>query len=207
MPTYKLIYFDLRARAELARFVFAQAGVAYEDVRIKPVDWPATKPTTPFGCLPVLEVDGKQLGGSPIIPRYLAELPEFNLAGKNEFENAEIAAVVDALGDIVSREMATVFFEEDEEKMKEFTKKFVEETLPKKLPFIEQRAATNDKGWLFGTSVTWADFSMYIIGDFILNRVTPDAFKDWPALTKQRASVEALPNIAKWLKERPDNKL
>lgn len=44
MSTYKLTYFPLRARAELARFVFAQAGVKYEDVRIPDGTWKELKP-------------------------------------------------------------------------------------------------------------------------------------------------------------------
>ena len=44
MSTYKLTYFPIRARAELARFVFAQAGVKYEDARIKSERWQELKP-------------------------------------------------------------------------------------------------------------------------------------------------------------------
>ena len=32
--SYKLHYFNMRARAELARLVFAYAGVDYDDVRV-----------------------------------------------------------------------------------------------------------------------------------------------------------------------------
>ena len=47
MSTYKLTYFPVRGRAEVIRFVFAQAEVKYEDVRIigKTVDWPEMKPS------------------------------------------------------------------------------------------------------------------------------------------------------------------
>ena len=38
-PRYKLTYFDLRARAEPTRIVFAYAGVDYEDVRVSFEVW------------------------------------------------------------------------------------------------------------------------------------------------------------------------
>ena len=43
MPSYKLTYFNARARAELARIIFTVAGVEFEDERIEMEDWPARK--------------------------------------------------------------------------------------------------------------------------------------------------------------------
>ena len=43
MPSYKLIYFNSRGGAELARLVFAAAGKEYEDVRIPREEWPNKK--------------------------------------------------------------------------------------------------------------------------------------------------------------------
>ena len=43
---YKLTYFDFRGKAEIIRLLFAQAGIAYEDVRIQRSNWLAVKPGT-----------------------------------------------------------------------------------------------------------------------------------------------------------------
>ena len=199
MPTYKLIYFNLKGRGELARFVFAQAGVEYEDKRIAKEEWPELKPKTPFGVLPVLEVDGKELGGTVIISRYLAE--QFGLAGSNEFENAQIANIVDATLDI-QQELTKVHYEKDETKKAELAKKLTEEILPAKLQFFEKRASTNDSGWLYNGKLTWADFAFYLTSDWIL-MAYKDALESFPGLKKLRTSVEELPKIAKWIEERP----
>jgi hypothetical protein len=42
-PSYKLIYFNSRGKAELIRFIFAYAGVDYEDERISKDKWPELK--------------------------------------------------------------------------------------------------------------------------------------------------------------------
>ena len=44
MPKYQLIYFKARARAEVARLLFAEASVEYEDTRVELDEWPAMKP-------------------------------------------------------------------------------------------------------------------------------------------------------------------
>jgi glutathione S-transferase len=38
-PSYKLIYFNARGKAEHIRFIFAYAGVDYEDERISQEKW------------------------------------------------------------------------------------------------------------------------------------------------------------------------
>ena len=199
MPAYKLTYFKARGTAELARFVFAQAGVKYEDVRIEQGDWPALKPTMPFEVLPVMEEDGKQLGGSMSIARYLAET--YGIAGKDAFENAKIANIVDTAKD-VHTEVYKYWFG-TEAKSEALQKKLRDEILPAKLKLFEKRSLTNESGWLFEGKLTWADFGVYNLLDWVLKTVGDDILKDYPGLTKLRASVEALPKIAEWLKNRP----
>ena len=50
-----------------------------------------------LGQLPVLEVDGKTIGQSMTIARFLAR--RYNLAGKNDLEEAEADMLVDSMTD------------------------------------------------------------------------------------------------------------
>jgi glutathione S-transferase len=97
MPSIKLTYFDLRARAEPARLILAQAGQKYDDVRLPaPWDniapWQEMKPKTPFGQLPVLCFDGVEIAQSMAVARFLGR--EFGLAGATNVENALMDAAV-----------------------------------------------------------------------------------------------------------------
>merc|ERR1711976_895085 len=73
MPSYKLTYFNGRGRAEGIRMTLAASGVEYEDKRITFEEWGALKPNVPFNGLPMLEADGKQLGQSGAILRFLGK--------------------------------------------------------------------------------------------------------------------------------------
>jgi glutathione S-transferase len=60
MTKPRLTYFDQPAsRGEECRLALFLAGVDFEDNRIARSDWPALKPTTPFGGLPTFELSGK----------------------------------------------------------------------------------------------------------------------------------------------------
>ena len=173
----------------------------FEDSRVAFQDWPAMKPTTPLGCLPVLEVDGKPIAGSIPIARYVAE--KHGLAGANDFENAELAGINDFLQDIQNSALK-FFFEKDETKKAAHQKDFVERSAPKYLDVLERRikSSGSPEGWIYGNKVTYVDLRIpRILG--IIKKFDPSALDKYPAVAALESKVLALPNIAKWLKERP----
>ena len=201
MSTYKLTYFKGKGRAEVTRLIFAQAGVQYEDIRVTREEWKELKPNTPYGELPVLEIDGKQLAGSGPIARLVAE--RFNLAGSNDFENADIASIIVVL-QALTEKLGGLFFEKDETRKAELKKALEEEHIPKNLGALEKRAAGNNSanGWIWGAKVTYAELHAYYIISYC-KMISPNVLDKYPVLAKMSTSVENLPNIAKWLEERP----
>ena len=43
MSKIKIIYFNIRGRAELSRLIAAAGGLEFEDVRVEGADWPKLK--------------------------------------------------------------------------------------------------------------------------------------------------------------------
>jgi glutathione S-transferase len=76
MTKPKLTYFDApTSRGEECRLALHIAGVAFDDIRLKREEWPALKPTTPFGSLPLLEMPGQPpLGQSNAILALIGRL-------------------------------------------------------------------------------------------------------------------------------------
>ena len=201
MSTYKLTYFNLEARAEWIRWIFLQVGVPFEDIRVPFQDWPAMKPTTPFGCLPILEVDGKQIAGSIPIARYVAE--KHGLAGENAIENAQLAGIGDVIQDIQNG-LFKFHLEKDEDKKAALKKEFFETGVPKYLDVLEKQIKknTSPEGWLFGSKVTYIDLRVpRIIG--VLKRMDSAVLDNYPGVAALDSKVLALPKIAKWIAERP----
>ncbi|CAF1035161.1 unnamed protein product [Adineta steineri] len=201
MPSYKLTYFNGRGLGEVSRLIFAAAGEKYEDVRIERDQFPAHKAEMPLGQMPVLEVDGVQLPQSAAIARFLAK--QFHLAGKDNFEQAKVDAVVDTIYDILKAWMPSRL-EQDEAKKEELSKKFFGEELPKQLQNLETLAKLYGNGGHFfvGNQLTWADLLFYNFGE-LLTEFQADSLNNFSWLKQNRAEVEKQSKIAEYFKNRP----
>jgi glutathione S-transferase len=202
MPSYKLTYFNARGRAEILRMVFAEAGVEYVDNRIEKDAWAALKPGSPFGQLPILEVDGVTLCQSNACTRYVAR--KYNMAGDSELEQAQVDMIVDCLEDVAKPLMA-IFFEQDETKKAELKKKFAEEQLPGYLTYLEALLAANHGGneYFVGKKITWADIQFLISLSWVAMAGATDALDKFPKLKALKHRVETRPKIAAWIEKRP----
>jgi glutathione S-transferase len=205
MPQYKLFYFPGKGAAEPIRLLFALKSIQYEDVRLAGDSWAKNKSDMPFNVMPVLEEDGKKLGGSKVILRYLAEKSEIGLAGSNPWENACLANLSDFINDMAVV-MYRTHFEKDPQRKQEGDEKFLKESVPKTLGKLNEMV-TKGNGYLSFERVTWPDLQLYQTLEH-LGIFYPVVLEDYPALFKlNKERIENEPNISKWIKERPHTEL
>ena len=81
------------------RLTLAQAGIAYDDVRVN--DITDLKSKLPFGQVPFYEEGDFKLSQSTTIARYIAR--QSGLYGKDAKEAAQIDLILDGLGDVRSK--------------------------------------------------------------------------------------------------------
>ncbi|UJR16860.1 hypothetical protein I4U23_003758 [Adineta vaga] len=201
MSTYKLYYFNGRGRAEVSRLIFAAAGQQYEDIRYERDEWPSHKSEMPLGQIPVLEYDDTQLPQSFSIARFLAK--QFNFAGKDNFEQAKVDAVVDTMIDAVAKFVPTRM-EPDETKKDELTKKFFAEELPKQLDNLNVlgKLYGNGGAYFVGNGLTWADLLFHVVAEIFLE-ADGNCLNNHAWLQQNKTEVEKQPRIAEYLKNRP----
>ncbi|XP_017777598.1 PREDICTED: glutathione S-transferase-like [Nicrophorus vespilloides] len=198
-PNYKLIYFNARGRAEHIRFIFAYAGIEYQDERIPREKWPELKKRMPFGIVPVLEIDGRRVDQSNAIARYLAN--KYGLAGKDEWEAMQCDALVDALGDL-KQVLWQLRTEQDPIKKEERKAKLMRETIPYYLSKFEKIVSENN-GLSVGSGITWCDFVFAVSLENFEAIFGKSSLDYYPAMKSLKNRIYALPSIAEWVARRP----
>lgn len=114
MPKLKLTYFDFHGgRGEPARLALSIGGIPFEDDRVG-ADWPKRKGQTPFGSLPILEVDGQAVTQSNAINRYVGKLAD--LYPSDAWQALLCDETMDAVEDISTKISATLFIADEAEK-------------------------------------------------------------------------------------------
>jgi len=123
----KLTYFPIPGRAEPIRCLCVANDIAFEDHRVNFPDWPALKPSVPFGAIPILTVDGKVIAASNAILRYFGK--QCGAYPTDHFQAAQVDAVLEVIEDVASI-LTPSLRESDPEKKKAMREKFAAEDFP-----------------------------------------------------------------------------
>ena len=159
MAKLKLTYFDFHGgRGEPARLALSIGGIAFEDDRVAFADWERRKLDTPFGRLPVLEVDGKIVAQSNAINRYVGKLVDLYPA--NSWQAALCDEAMEAVEDILSEIVPTLFLPEEEKKTRR--EALAEGAIPFYLTRLQQRLEAHGAQYFAADRLTVADLKVAI---------------------------------------------
>ncbi|PIK56370.1 S-crystallin SL11 [Apostichopus japonicus] len=205
-PIYRLIYFNLKGRAETSRMMFKVAGVEFEDFRIDQKRWAEFKHMAPQGILPVLEVNGKKLPQSGAINRYIAR--ELGFYGCNNWEASRIDAVVETIGDCL-HDLDIWWMIRDLDVRNKLQKHHEGKLIPKALARLDQLLEENSegRGFLVGDKISLADIhAMNYIHDYLPTLHNIKAEDSFPRLGDHARRIAEVSQIKEWIKIRPFSK-
>lgn len=200
MTKPKLTYFDApMSRGEECRLALHLAGVDFEDDRIKRDAWPAMKPTTPFGSLPVLTLPGKpRLAQSNAILVLIGR--RYELHPKDDFEAARHEAVMAHVEDLRAQISPTLRMT-DEAQKKAAREHLAANYIPDWAAKCDAQIA--DEGPFFaGGRIHVVDLKLLMITRWIrsgvLDHIPKTLFDGAKKLLRVHDAVDSDPRIQKW---------
>lgn len=195
----RIVYFEVRAKAEPIRLCLRYGGIPYEDVSVSDYfgcGWRDAKAKAPFGQLPLLVVDDEApLAQSGSITRYVAGLA--GLAPTDALEAARCDAVYEAAQELMGvNPVVNVFRDEAfEEKKREYFGH-----APAKIANLAR--CLGEGPFYFGAKPLYADMAVYhVLSNTLL--LEPAALDGLDNLKRFMAAVEGLPAVGAYLDERP----
>jgi glutathione S-transferase len=194
----KLTYFDApTSRGEECRLALFAAGVDFIDNRIQRSDWPALKPTTPFGALPVFELEGK-----PAVSQTNAILGHigrrYGLLPADEWEALRLESLVAASEELRTTISAT-FGIADPEELKRRRAQVVEGPIRQFGANMEKQITGPFAG---GAALSIADIKLFVVVGWIkkgvLDHIPANALDGFPKLQAVFENVKSHPKIVEW---------
>ncbi|XP_041982521.1 uncharacterized protein LOC121735685 [Aricia agestis] len=200
MSKVDLYYFPLKALGEPARLLLAYNDVQFNDHRLTKDEWAKFKPSTPFGQLPMLVIDGKKYTQSMAISRYLGH--KYGLAGDSLEDSFQIDQNVDFFYDIRLKAYTT-HHEKDEAAKAAKHEALVKDYYPTALAKLDELIKKNN-GHLALGKLTWADFLFAGVYDhFKVILQMPDLDTRYPSFRQVYDTVYSLPKVKAFSEKAP----
>ncbi|KAL6754465.1 hypothetical protein V8C86DRAFT_3165179 [Haematococcus lacustris] len=150
-------------RAELTRVLLNVGNIPFDDYIISREQWAELKPTMPYGQVPVLEVDGKQLAQSSAIERYAARLA--GLYPQDAWEAAKVDELACFMQEWWELFIST-FSIKDADKKAVAHKAVAQGPLQAKIAKLNTlltKTEAGQDGYLVGGRMTYADVAVYVL--------------------------------------------
>ncbi|KAF9997225.1 Glutathione S-transferase S1 [Modicella reniformis] len=200
---FEVKYFDFHGLGAVARTILAAANAKFTNSF--PTDFPSEKALTPFGLIPLLKetsADGKitiQIAESDAIERYLGK--KFGFLGQNAFEETLINTFISNSAGMASQVFIRYFSLKDEAQKAEAKAKLIEGPLKDWAKHHEQHLSANgSNGHYVGDKTSLADFKVAFLISIVQGIAGDEVISEskTPAIMKVKATVDAIPGVAKW---------
>lgn len=202
MSKIKLTYFDFSgSRGEECRLALHVAGVPFEDERISRAAWAAKKATTPYGSMPLLEIEGEGiLAQSNAILDLIGT--RYGLLPAGDFEAARHRALLCAAEEMRMRLSATIEIKDEDQR-----KAVREELAAGRLRDWGANIEKQIRGpFVGGEQLSVADIKLFVVAGWIkkgiLDHIPATALDDFPKLTKLYQTVHDHPRVRDWYAKR-----
>jgi glutathione S-transferase len=198
MAELKLTYFDFSAsRGEECRLALHAAGADFHDERIKREAWAELKETTPFGALPILEIEGKPaLAETNAILTYIGR--RFGMLPSDPWEAARHEALLSA-GESLRSAMGPLRKAKDEDEKKKTRAEFIDGYLKRWATNVDAQI----KGpFVGGAELSVADIKLYVSAHALCSGVfdyfPADVLSPYKKLNALYKAVGEHAKIAEW---------
>lgn len=160
MHKLTLHYFDFHGgRGEVARLALSLGGIAFEDHRIAPADWPAVRNDMPFAALPVLDVDDEAFTQSNSINRFVGKLA--GLYPDDPIDALRCDEIMAAVEDILVK-VGPTFAIKDEAEKKSVREKLAGGPLTLYLQRLEKLLLARGGQYFVAGRLTIADLKVFV---------------------------------------------
>jgi len=200
MSKPRLIYFDFAgSRGEECRIALHLAGVDFDDVRVPSAEWPALKPRTPFGSLPILELTGKHpLAQTNAILVYIGR--QYGLHPKDDFEAASHEALMNYAEDLRHNVGPTMHMA-DEAQKRAAREELARNYLPMWGTNVERQLG--DHPFVGGDKLHVVDLKLHMIvrwfASGVVDHVPKTVFDHCPKLMRLYREVGEHPGVKAWI--------
>lgn len=202
-PHYELIYFDIPALGEPIRLLLALGNFDFTDRRITREEWSVLAPTTKYGQLPVLRVNGEEMSQSVAIVRYLATKVSLDASKAVLYPSSDahtcysIDEWISTIEDARIRLSATFGIQDEAERSAARAKMFGPEGGVTELYSLMNGRVVGDH--LVGSRTTVADIFLFYSANALscgfFQGVPVDFMKNYPDLERVVRGVAAIPAI------------
>lgn len=201
----KVTYFDFSgSRGEEVRLALWLAGVDFEDERIEGSTWPELKPKTPFGSLPMFELEGRPpLGQSLAILVYIGR--EHGLHPQDNWEAARHEALMSAVEELRGVVVPVLRIKDPEASVaarKELAGGYLRSWGAFVEAQLDQLHAEHGGPFVAGSEISVADLKLYMASKWFssgsVDHVPADVFAPYPKLVGVEKAVAEHPKIVKW---------